>query len=312
MPEAGFAVPTTVGVIGAGRLGSSLAQAMAAAGYPVTAASTRRPEHARWLADRMPGATVTKSAQDVADTADAVFICVDDGSIATVCDSLRWRHGQSVIHCSGAQPLSVMGTADAQGAVIGGFHPLQTFPGPDMARRFSGIAFGVESRSPGLSDWMKRLAHDLGGETIEISEEARATYHASAVMACGLLAGLVGLSADMWRSLGVDRRRAVELLTPLVSSTVEGIGERGIPAAITGPYVRGDVETVQMHIDSTRRASTETGRAYAALALAALPYAAEQGGLGESARSQIESFLKQAVGEAGTGTGQADARNQQA
>ena len=290
MTEAEFTVPATVGVIGAGRLGSSLAQAMAAAGYTVSAVSTRRPEHARWLADRMPGATVTPNAQDVAHAADAVFICADDGSIAAVCDSLQWRHGQSVIHCSGAQPLSVMAAADAEDAVIGGFHPLQTFPGPDMARRFSGIAFGIESRSAGLSGWMTKLAHDLRGETIEISEDVRATYHASAVMACGLLTGLVGLSADMWRGLGVDRKRAVELLTPLVASTVEGIGERGIPAAVTGPYVRGDVETVRMHIEATRRASTETGRAYAALALAALPYAVEQGGLSESASSQIERF----------------------
>ena len=312
MPEAEFSVPATVGVIGAGRLGSSLAQAMAAPGYTVSAVSTRRTEHARWLADRLPGATVTNSAQEVADAADAVFICVDDGSIAAVCDSLRWRDGQSVIHCSGAQPLSVMAAADAQAAVIGGFHPLQTFPGPDLASRFAGIAFGIEAQSIGLRDWMTRLAHDLGGETIEISEDVRAAYHASAVMACGLLTGLVGLSADMWRSLGVDRQRAVGLLTPLVSSTVEGIGERGIPAAITGPYVRGDVETVQMHIEATRRASTETGRAYAALALAALPFAAEQGGLSESARSQIERFLNQAVGEAGTVTGLADARNQKA
>ena len=311
MSDVGFTVPETIGVIGAGRLGSSLAQGMAAAGYSVVAASTRRPEHARWLDDRMPGATVTNIAQEVADAADAVFICVDDGSIAAVCRAIRWRAGQSVIHCSGAQPLSVMAAADARGAFTGGFHPLQTFPGPDMARRFSGIAFGIESRSAGLSDWMKRLAHDLGGTTVEISEDVRAAYHASAVMACGLLTGLVGLSADMWRSLGIDRQRAVELLTPLVASTVEGIGEQGIPAAITGPYVRGDVETVQMHIEATRRASGETGRAYAALALAALPYAVEQGGLGESARSRIEKSLKQAVGETDTRTGLADARNRQ-
>ena len=306
LPEAEFSVPATVGVVGAGRLGSSLAQAMAAAGYTIAAVSTRRPEHARWLASRVPGATVTHSAQEVADASDAVFICVDDGSIAAVCDSLQWRDGQSVIHCSGAQPLTAISGADAQGAVTGGFHPLQTFPSPDMAHRFSGIAFGIESRDAGLRGWLTRVANDLGGTTVAISADVRAAYHASAVMACGLLAGLVGLSADMWTSLGVDRERAVELLTPLVSSTVEGIGERGIPAALTGPYVRGDVETIRMHIEATHRASTATGGAYAALALAALPYAVEQGGLGESARSQIEHCLSQAIGEAGTRTGLTD------
>ena len=306
MPEAEFSVPATVGIVGAGRLGSSLAQAMAVAGYTVTAASTRRPEHARWLAGRVPGATVTHSAQEVVDASDAVFICVDDGSIEAICNSLQWRDGQSVIHCSGAQPLTAISGADAQGAVTGGFHPLQTFPSPDMEHRFSGIAFGIESRDAGLRDWLTRVANDLGGTTVAISADVRAAYHASAVMACGLLAGLVGLSADMWSSLGVDRERAVELLTPLVSSTVEGIGERGIPAALTGPYVRGDVETIRMHIEATHRASSATGGAYAALALAALPYAVEQGGLGESARSQIESCLKQAIGEARTRTGLAD------
>ncbi len=303
MPEPEFTVPSTIGIIGAGRLGSSLAQAMAAAGYTVAAASTRRPEHAQWLAERIPGTKVTESAQQVAGAADAVFICVDDGSIAPVCDSLRWRAGQSVIHCSGAQPLSVMAAVERQGAVTGGFHPLQTFPGPDLAHRFSGIAFGIESRSAGLRAWMTKLAHGLGGRTVEISEEVRAAYHASAVMACGLLTGLVGLSADMMRSLGVDRQRALELLTPLVSSTVEGIGERGIPTAITGPYVRGDIETIQLHLEATRQASPATGRAYASLALAALPYAVEQGGLSESARAQIESCLKKAAGEAASLTG---------
>ena len=302
MPESGFTVPATVGIVGAGRLGSSLAQALEAARYTVTAASTRQPEHARWLAERIPGAKVTESAQQVADAADAVFICVDDGSIASVCESLRWRNGQSVIHCSGAQPLSVMAAVEPQGAVTGGFHPLQTFPGPDLAQRFSGIAFGIESRSAGLRDWMTKLAHDLGGTTVEIPEEVRAAYHASAVMACGLLTGLVGLSADMLRSLGVDRQRALDLLTPLVSSTVKGIEDRGIPAAITGPYVRGDVETIQMHLEATHKAAPATGRAYASLALAALPYAVEQGGLSESSRAQIESCLKQAVGETASRT----------
>ncbi len=295
LPEGENSAPATVGIVGAGRLGSSLALAMAASGYSVTAASTRRPEHALWLAGKVPGATVTHCSQAVVDAAEAVFICVDDGSIKTVCDSLRWRVGQSVIHCSGAQPSSIISGVEEQGAVTGGFHPLQSFPSPNMGHRFSGIAFGVESRDRRVRDWLTGLAHDLGGTTVAISADVRAAYHASTVMACGLLAGLVGLSADMWSSLGVDRGRAVELLTPLVSSTVEGIGERGIPSALTGPYVRGDVETVRMHVEATYRASPVTGGAYVALALAALPYAVEQGGMSESARLQIESCLKEAI-----------------
>ena len=189
LPEGDISAPATVGIVGAGRLGSSLALAMAAAGYAVTAASTRRPEHALWLAGKVPGATVTHCSQAVADAADAVFICVDDGNIKTVCDSLRWRVGQSVIHCSGAQPMSIISGVEEQGAVTGGFHPLQTFPQPRYGAPVSGIAFGVESRDRRVRDWLTGLAHDLGGTTVAISADVRAAYHASAVMACGLLAG---------------------------------------------------------------------------------------------------------------------------
>ncbi len=288
--------PNTVGIVGAGRLGSSLAQAMAATGYTVVAASTRRPNHANHLRQRLPGTTVSSSARQVVKAADAIFITVDDASIGQVCDSLIWRKGQTVIHCSGAQPISLLGKAEAHGAAIGGFHPLQTFPGPDEPHRFQGITFGLESPREPTYAWLKRLAHRLGGETVPLSESVRAAYHASAVMACGLLAGLMGLSAEMWEVLGFDRRNALERLMPLVVSTVEGVRSSGLPAALTGPYVRGDVETIRAHLQAAGAASSNTGAAYAALALAALPIAVEQGGLSGPARTEIERRLYEAIG----------------
>ncbi len=287
--------PETVGIIGAGRLGSSLAVALNDAGYRVAGASTRRQDHALWLRKRLPGVRVSEAAQDIADIADAVFIAVDDGSIAPVCRAIRWRAGQVAVHCSGAQPISLLAPADAQGALIGGFHPLQTFPGPDEAHRFSGITFGIESPDRSTYRWLTQLAHDLGGEAIPLSEPVRASYHASAVTACGLLAGLIGLSAEMLAPLGLSRRQAVDRLMPLVASTVEAVRDRGLPAAITGPYVRGDVETVEAHVEAAFSASQNTGAAYSALALAALPLAAEQGGLTDAARAEIEQSLREAI-----------------
>jgi predicted short-subunit dehydrogenase-like oxidoreductase (DUF2520 family) len=110
-------------------------------------------------------------------------------------------------------------------------------------------------------------------------------------MACGLLAGLTGLASEMWEPLGIERADALKRLIPLLRATVDALDEQGLPAAITGPFVRGDVDTIASHFMATTANSPETGSAYAALALASLHIAKEQGGLSDVALAQIKSVL---------------------
>jgi predicted short-subunit dehydrogenase-like oxidoreductase (DUF2520 family) len=131
---------------------------------------------------------------------------------------------------------------------------------------------------------------------ILISKDQRSAYHAAAVMACGLLAGLTGLAAEVWASSGgINRADAVKSLAPLVKTTANSIAEKGLPEALTGPYVRGDVTTVARHIEASSAVSAEHGAAYAALALAALHLAREQGALTEQAESSIKAILNSAL-----------------
>ena len=59
--------------------------------------------------------------------------------------------------------------------------------------------------------------------------------------------------------------------------------------------MRGDVETVATHIKATSSAGVDVARAYAAMALATIKVAAEQGGLGEDSQRQIEMILNKAL-----------------
>ena len=282
---------TPIAVVAAGRLGSSLAQALVGAGYTVVAVSSRRPDHRAWLASRLEGAIVAESAQTAANLASVVFITAPDALIAEICDSLDWRSHQAVLHCAGVLPVSTLNSAARQGAAIGGIHPLQTFPSPDSSDRLKDVSFAIEAENSDLLDWLRTLATDLGGSPVEIESRQRPAYHASAVMACGLFAGLVGLAAEMWEPLGIDRDEALKRLVPLIRSTVDSLDQRGLPLAITGPFVRGDVVTVKSHLAATNANSGETGRAYAALALASLHIAREQGGISDEDYNSIKSLL---------------------
>ncbi len=287
-----FNKQTPIGFIGAGRLGSSLAVAMSRAGYRVVALSSRRPSHREWLVSQLHEASTSGQPQDVADRANIIFVTVSDGAIQEVTDSVSWRTDQAVVHCSGAAPLNFLDSAASAGSVTGGFHPLQTFPTPEASDSFGGITFGIEAPGTALEVWLHDLATVLGGHPVEITGAQRPAYHAAAVMASGLLAGLTGLAAEVWAaSGGVDRRQAVSSLAPLVKSTANWMGEKGLPNTLTGPYVRGDVETVRSHVDAASAVSAEIGASYSALALAALHIAKEQGGLTDEAETSIKEIL---------------------
>jgi predicted short-subunit dehydrogenase-like oxidoreductase (DUF2520 family) len=280
-----------IAVLAAGRLGSSLAIALVNAGYNVAAVTSRQISHREWLNSRIPGAVVVENAQTAANVANVVFITAPDAAIEQICSEIDWRAHQAVIHCAGVLPLAALDKARIAGAETAGFHPLQTFPTNDSSERLNDVSFAIESMNPALFGWLQVLATDLGGSAFKIESSQRAAYHASAVMACGLLAGLTGLAAEMWEPLGIDRGDALKRLIPLLRATVDALDEKGVPDAITGPFVRGDVETIISHLAATSSKSAETGEAYAALARASLHIAQEQGGLSDSAFERIKSLL---------------------
>lgn len=292
----------SVGFVGAGALGTTLARAMQNAGYRVTAVASRTAASAERLAKGLDGCHAVKSPQDVADRCDVLFLTVPDDVINTVASTVRWRSGQAAVHCSGATPLSALDSAMRSGAFVGAFHPLQTFGGPDRGGgpSFSphdtdpdvlrDIAYAVEAKSP-LQEDLEALAKDLGGWPVMLAAEDRVLYHVSAVAACGLLATLLKLSADLWSDFSQSSGEGLRSLLPLVRGTLDGIERRGFPEALTGPAVRGDVGTVRSHLEALAARAPAFQPVYSHLALASLPIARAKGGLGTAEEEQLRELL---------------------
>ena len=295
-----------IAVVAAGRLGSSLAVALTRAGRNVVAVSSRRGPHRRWLADALGHAMSTRDdvadsnrahvcqdAREAASYAKVVFVTSSDGAIAEIASSCELGAGQYVAHCSGLLSANVLLEA-APRATVGAIHPLQTFPTPDSDGLFDGISFGIESLDSAFREWLIGIATSFRGRVVHLAGDAdRAAYHAAAVMACGLFTGWTGLAADMWGALGISRDEALRHMVPMIESTVGSISQMGIPDALSGPFVRGDVDTVRAHLDATGRAGEDVGRAYAALALAQLPLAAAKGNLEADVVNELTCILTQ-------------------
>ncbi len=66
----------------------------------------------------------------------------------------------------------------------------------------------------------------------------------------------------------------------------------GVPGAVAGPYVRGDVGTIRKHLEALSERVPELMPLYRELALAGLRYPVEKGALGCERAAEIKSLLE--------------------
>jgi predicted short-subunit dehydrogenase-like oxidoreductase (DUF2520 family) len=251
-----------IAMVGSGRLGTSLALALHEAGYPVSAVAGRTPGAAASLAARV-GAEVSAPGGPFA--ADLVFLAVPDRAIAGVAADGAWREGQVVAHCSGAFGLELLDAAAAAGALRGCLHPLQTFAAPaGDSTLFRGIAAGIEGDGVAAAT-LEQVTRDIGAQPFSLDGIDRAAYHAAAVFASNDVIALMAAAARAWELAGLPAAAAREALAPLMLAAARNVAVRDLPAALTGPVVRGDATTVERHL-AALAAEPSLRDLYAALA----------------------------------------------
>ena len=281
-----------IGFIGVGVVGTALARGLSRAGYAVVAVASRRFESAQRLAAAIPGCMAYPETQAVANAADLVFITTRDDAIAEVARSVRWVSGQMVVHTSGATTISALASAKEAGALVGSFHPLQTFADADQAlASLPGTTFVLEGEGQAL-ECLKKIAEDLGGRYLTIRSEDKTLYHAAAVMASNYTVTLMHMAVDMWRAFGVEPSVALQALLPLLRGTVRNLEVVGLPRCLTGPVARGDVTTVQAHLETLAKRAPELLPAYRELALQAIPVGIAKGTLDPAAAELLRQALR--------------------
>src|SRR5271170_6198382 len=125
---------TTLGFVGAGRVGRALGRRLRELGWKVGAVVTRNESSAR-SAVRFIGAGVPQAGLSRRILASSVIlIATPDGAISEVAKDLARMgaeelRGHVVLHTSGALDASVLRAVRECGAATGSMHPLQTFGG---------------------------------------------------------------------------------------------------------------------------------------------------------------------------------------
>ena len=194
----------------------------------------------RFLANRLGinplGREVLPSAE-----VDVVFLAVPDRSIAELAVHLR-RHGDwALIHCSGASALSELASGPA--AV---WHPMRAFSSIDSVPSTLGGAIVGLRGDPHLVEWLEDVTKSWGGVPVSISEDQAVRVHAACCFAAGFTASVAADAQALMMASGLSSdhaRQAVESLSSsAISQMLQGQG-------LTGPAIRGDLNTLEAHLD---------------------------------------------------------------
>jgi len=280
-----------IGIIGAGKVGLALSRALERKGFKVTAVASRRFEASKRIEKIVTGCRAVETAQQAADASDLVFITTPDYAVTPVCGSVKWKPGHMVAHTSGADSAAALEPAARMNAATGVFHPLQTITGSGgQDQPFKGITITIEGDAV-LLPVLSRIALSLEATPLELKPEARAAYHASAVIASNYMIALASLACRLWESFGYDHARALEALLPLMKGTLSNLESVGLPDCLTGPVSRGDTRTIAKHLEALEGINPLYADSYRGLGLITAAVATDKGDLSAEKIKEITRIL---------------------
>ena len=266
-----MALPT-LNLLGAGRVGQTLARLWQAQGvFTVQDVLTRSAGSAQAACAAIgAGTPVARMAQ--LRPADVWMLAVPDAQIAGVAQALATAQAPASIafHCSGAQGAALLQPLAAQGWHTASAHCILSFATPEAAlAQFPGTACALEGEARATA-LLRAAFSAIQARCFDVASEHKLLYHAAAVFATNFLPVLQSVAEDAWRATGVPEDVLPGLRAGLLANAVANITRLGPAGALTGPAARGDVVAIATQAQAVAQWDAQAGAAYEALSALAL------------------------------------------
>jgi predicted short-subunit dehydrogenase-like oxidoreductase (DUF2520 family) len=264
-------------VLGAGKVGTSLARALRAKGAHVTLRPARK---------KLPRTI----------DADVVVLAVRDRDLAPLAErmvgvvSVR----SVVVHVAGALSSEALSPLRGACAGIAQMHPMISFASTRFAPSLHHGNVEVQGDTVAVAR-ARRLARLLGMTPRAVPGLDTVAYHAAAGLVANGAAALGAVGAELLEKAGVPRAVAARMLGPLLRSVADNVEALGFPEALTGPVRRGDAAGVEKHLKTLREKLPEAVPFYLAAAEAQLPLAKAIGDADEDQLAAVARVIEAAV-----------------
>ncbi|WP_027417310.1 Rossmann-like and DUF2520 domain-containing protein [Aneurinibacillus terranovensis] len=241
---------TTVGFIGAGRLGTSFGIYLARNGYRIQ--FYNRTYQKSCHAARLAGGKQVQTIKELVAASDWIGITTGDDQIDNVVQTCIVEdlsvEEKVIFHMSGAATSDKLRPLAKRGAHIASLHPLQSFSDPVAgADALTMTSFSMEGTEKAL-ETLTNLLTSLHNPYFIITSDQKPIYHAAATMASNALVAVIDYSLVLMKEAGIEETMVLPALLPLIEGSIKNTRTMGPARALTGPIVRGDTGTVAAHL----------------------------------------------------------------
>lgn len=242
-------------LIGAGRLGKNIAISLFSAQIIHELSICNQSELSAKNACHVLGTGRPIAHLDTLPQGDVTWLACNDDSLRPLIQELREKKlikpGNFVIHCSGVLNSSILNPLKDQGCAIASFHPLKSFRSGYLdAKAFDGVYCAIEGDEV-VCSWLTESFSHLGASLVSLSSQSKASYHAGACMASNYFITLAACSKALFCDSGISDEQAQGMVGHLMQGAIDNwLATKNSGDALTGPLMRGDVETLALHLQA--------------------------------------------------------------
>jgi predicted short-subunit dehydrogenase-like oxidoreductase (DUF2520 family) len=262
----------TLNIVGAGRVGCTLAQLWHRQGAVRIQAVCNTTLASAQDACAFIGAGAACAELSAMPDADVWMIAVPDAHIAQTAQHMADLRGtaSTAFHCSGAHSAASLLPLQQAGWTTASAHCILSFATREIAvAQFGGTPCALEGDAALLAQ-LHPLFSAIGAQCFEVASADKVLYHAAAVFATNFMPVLQGLAEDAWRATGMPAHMVQDLRGRLLGNAVNNITKLGPAAALTGPAARGDTAAIARQAAVVTQWDPQAGTAYQALSDLAL------------------------------------------
>ncbi len=248
-----------IGIIGAGKVGVTLGKYLADAGVTVSGFYSRTRESAAIAADFVQ-TTVYIDLEDLADASDTLFLTTPDGEIGKVWDCIAGYDltDKIICHFSGSLSSNVFSGIEKTGASGLSVHPMYAFSDKFTSyQQFHTAYLVAEGQTKAMMSMQALFGTKLGHTILVIDAQNKIKYHAAAAMASNYMIAMLEVALTLFGECGFSYDDSLAMLRPIIQNNVTSMLAKGPVEALTGPIERGDMSTVEKHLDVLAGSSAE-------------------------------------------------------
>ncbi|MCX6120340.1 MAG: DUF2520 domain-containing protein [Ignavibacteriales bacterium] len=286
-----------VSIIGAGKVGTTLAMLLHRAGYRIVSVVSKKKSSARKLARLVGCKNMSDSLSDIHPATRIIVIAVPEEDILGIAEEIATHphldfSKLAVVHTSGSLTSDALLPLRREGALVFSLHPMQSFSKAltviHQIARMKNVCYGFEGNKAAVP-LARRLVKALRGTFVRIPKEEKFLYHIACVFASNYSAALLGVVDELAKHIGGGIR--LSHFEPLVRTSIENVFQLTPNMALTGPIARGSSKTVEHHVLELRKIDTSLALLYQQIGLQALKMAVKKKSIRPKVAKQIRRIL---------------------